>query len=715
MVVVRSVLLIVILLTTSLASAQEAFVRAWVDETTVPAEETFWLFVEISGETITNPIFTETDGLIVNVNNPQRFKRSSTLSTPSGFQTHNIIKLSFMARATKEGTITIPPIEATVNGQKMKSEAIDLTITEADPASATGPLPIRVWVNKKTIPAEEWFWIYVEATGFDVDMPETLDIDGLTINSNQVSNRSVTSSFNRSGISTHKRGYYARADRPGTITIEPLEFLVSRRMSRSNSLELNIVAKRTTATGATPAPEPATPPAEPPQLTQGDLVFIEMETDKTEVYLGEQILMKTQLWQIIYRDISTGPLQGTLNIPPTTEGFYVDELEPLAYETTRSAWRYNVHERRKLMYPTKTGKLQIGAWHWEGVALVNRHSIRNRDRFRYKEDEGPIEITVKPLPPAPEGFAGAVGDYQVESSLDTNTGATGVPIPFTIVVRGQGNADAIGSPDIPKLDWAHVSEPERSMRTVMNPGESIPSVIKTFRYEITPLRAGSMEIPAFSYAHFNPIIDKYGEDAIGPFRLNIQSNGEAPQHLVVADDVSIGHRNVDIVTQDIRPMIEVPKRLERSRSRTFINALGFTMPVLAYCFVAIGMFQRRRLRDDVGYARARVAKHKGIRGIQDVFSAEEPVDALFRAVSGYVGDKFNVHDHGMTSADVTDLLAEHEVDSTIRDTITQILKSCERARYASQELSRDELRALVQAAESSIHDFDSWLKGRKRS
>ncbi|MFP6584084.1 MAG: BatD family protein [Candidatus Hydrogenedentota bacterium] len=716
----HGVLILAFVLVSGWTSAQDALVRAWVDDTTVPAEEPFWLFVEVAGETITSPAFTDTEHLIINVNNPQTFRRESTLSTPSGFRRHYVIKLSYLCRATKEGTIVVPPIEATVNGKKMKSDPIELTITKADPANTAEPMQVRVWVNRRTIPAGEWFWIYVEATGFDVEMPETLVVDGLTINASQVSNRSVTSSFSRTGVSTYKRGYYAKADKPGTITVSPIEILVSRRMSKSNSLKLLIIAPRDKVARQANTPPPASPtpaatPSEAPQLTRADLVFIMLDTDKTDVYLGEQILMRTQLWQIIYRDISTGPLQGTLNIPPTTEGFYVDELEPLAYETTRSTWRYNVHERRKLLYPTKTGELAIGAWHWEGVALVNRHSIRNRERFRYKEDEGPIRINVKQLPPAPKGFAGAVGDYQVESSLDSNTGKTGVPIQFTIVVRGQGNPDAIGAPDLPKLDWAHVSDPERTSRLVMNPGESIPATIKTFRYEITPLRAGSMEIPSFTYAHFNPIVENYGEDVIGPFPMNIQSGGEAPQHLVVADDVSIGHRSVDILHEDIQPMLEPSASLSRVNSGAMMNTLGFVAPVIAYFALAIGMYQRRRLRDDVGYARARVAKHKGIRGLQDVFSADEPSDILFRVVSGYVGDKFNAHDHGMTSADVDALLTDHEVDETIRTTITQILKSCERARYASQELTQDELRALVQAAESSIHDFDAWLKGRKRS
>ena len=331
----RACLIVCGLLLGTVAAAQDTYVKAWVDHTTIPAEQDFWLFVEIAGETIEEPTFPETDDLIVNINNPQTFRRTSMRSTPNGFQRREIVKFSFLARAIKEGNVTIPSVSAIMNGQKTESDPIILTVTQADPANVPDPEPIRMWVNRRTVNLGEWFWIYLEATGFDVAMPDTIEADGIEVDETQVNNRAVTSQFNRTGVRTYKRGYYARATKTGPIEIPPVEFLVSRRMARSNSLELNVVGSANQVTGnPTPPPGIQSPdPAERKQLTRDDLVFIRMETDKTDVYVGEQILYKEQLWQINYRDISSGPLQGALNISPTTEGFYVDELEPLSDET----------------------------------------------------------------------------------------------------------------------------------------------------------------------------------------------------------------------------------------------------------------------------------------------------------------------------------------------------------------------------------------------
>lgn len=686
--------------------ADEGYVRAWVDRTEVQAEKPFWLFVEVSGETITPPRFEKTDALIINVNNPQTFRRSTSVSTTSGFKRQHILKYSFYTWALKDGEVTIPPVSATVDGKTLKSDAIVLKVAAADPADIPNPNSIRLWVNRRTVTAGDWFWIYLEATGFDVNMPETLEIDGLYINSRNVQ-RSVTTGFTRTGVSTHKRGYYARADNPGKIQISPVEMIVSGRPARSNSLELTVVDART----PTATPNSGVPPdaADREVLTEEDLVFIAMDIDSRDVYLGESVLLTWQLWQIIYSRISTGPYRGALNIPPSTAGFYVNELEPLQFETKRGPWKYNVTERRKLLYPTRTGELEIGAWHWEGIALVNRQSITNRERFYRKLDQGPFKIQVKGLPDAPGGFAGAVGEFQVHSRLDSNAVRVGQPVEFAVIVRGQGNADAIGAPLFPDLDWAHVSEPQQNSRFYTDPGEDLPSVAKTFTYTITPLEGGSSEIPAFDYATFSPRVEGYEVETLGPYRMSVQSEATAPAHLRVSDDVAILHRTVDILADDIHPMLEA-SGLTRNQSHPVATAAALCTPAITYFGLVFMTVRRRRLADDVGNVRSRKAKHKGIRRLEDVFDADEPTDELFRTVAAYIGDKFNVHDSGMTSSDVTDLLESNEVDRGLVETFEKILKSCDRSRYASHSLSIDELRALVQASETAIHAFDDWRK-----
>lgn len=705
--VTRCLLIASMIATSAFAQPEEdSYVKTWVERVDVQAEKPFRLFVEVSGDTISEPTIPKSDDLVVDVNNPQTLRRSITVRTPQGVKQQNILKYSFFVWATKEGQVTIPPIPATVNGTTMESQPIRLTVSKADPADLPDPNSVRLWVDRRTVTKGERFWIYLEATGFDVRMPETLKVDDLYINQGNMQ-QSISSGFARSGVATYKRGYYARAERTGEIEIPPIEMMVSGRPARSNSLSLTVVE------GQNPPPppvDPADPDSERSVLTEEDLVFIQMNVDKDTVYLGEPILLTTQLWQIIYPRISTGPYRGALNTEPTTEGFYSNELEPIQFETTRGPWRYNVTERRVLLYPTRVGELEIGAWHWEGIALINRQSITAREQIRRKLDQGPYTIKVNHLPDAPAGFSGAVGEFQVHSNLDSNAVSAGEPVTLSIIVRGQGNADAIGAPTLPKLNWAHVSDPTRDTRLFATPGEAIPSAAKTFNYTITPLRSGDNEIPAFDVTTFNSRVGEYEVATLGPYRINVKVDEDAEQQLLVPDNVALLHRSTDVQSDDIHPILDPPEQLSRDQGESITAAMALMTPVVAYIGLVVYMRRRRKLSDDVGYARARRAKHTGIRRLDDVFQSSEPADELFRTIAGYLGDKFNVQDVGMTSADVTNLLEAHEVDGDLVSTFEKIVRSCERARYASQALSIDEMRALVQASETAIHAFDDWQK-----
>jgi hypothetical protein len=90
--------------------------------------------------------------------------------------------------------------------------------------------------------------------------------------------------------------------------------------------------------------------------------------------------------------------------------------------------------------------------------------------------------------------------------------------------------------------------------------------------------------------------------------------------------------------------------------------------------------------------------------------SEDPAEALYRALVGYVCDKLDVPEAGMTSDDIQQMLQAKLVDADIVDDFTKILKSSERARYAGSVLSDDEVKALVHGAAKQIDDLEVALK-----
>ena len=693
------------LLTGTASWGQGGSIRSWVNSTEVVQDRPFWLFVEASGETIDLPQITQTEGLVINASNPQQ-SRSNTLGRGRQLQT---FKLSYSTMAVQTGTIVIPPVKARINGRVLETNPITLNVSPPPRGTPPTPSPVRAWVSETDVAVGKPFWIYIEATGTEITLPGTLEIEGVTIDPRN-SQRSSSFSFGRQGQSTtEKRGFYATATRPGKISIPAIEIRVSGRTFQTAAIEMT-AEERTVA-----RKRPTSDTSSGTELKQNDLVFIEMEVNNHEVYQGEPILLTMQLWRIKYRRINSGPYRGGLIVNPTTEGFYVHNLEPEAYEAMRGPWTYEVTETRKLLYPTRSGDLRVGKWHWEGIALINRQSVITREKLYYKLNVGPIDIKVKPLPRAPEGFRGAVGEFDVSASLGTESVVQGVPVKFTVTIQGWGNPDAIGAPVLPDLPWASISGPEAAHRFFKRSGDGDLQMAKYFTYLITPLKAGRSTVPRFDFVFFNPDRKDYVREGIGPFELNILGSGEVSRRLVLPLDAGIIERNVDILADDIQPLLGLGSSISvRQPSRVALPSAA-AAPVVLYLGLSLYMIRRRRFATNRGFARAHRAKTAGLKRLRGVAEADEPIDALYRAVIAFVADLFDLEESGLTSADVTRELEHRSVDPVLTERTVRILKACERARYAAQDLTEDEIDALLSGAEACMNELKSSKQRRTRS
>ncbi len=133
-----------------------------------------------------------------------------------------------------------------------------------------------------------------------------------------------------------------------------------------------------------------------PAVDKNEVLFIKAVVDKVIVNEGEPVMLELQLWRIIHKDIASGPFRGSgIKLPPT-EGFRVEDLEPTQFEAKQGQQRYQVSVNRKRLYPTRTGVLRIGSWHWEGIALFANAATIGRKKVRYQLDAEPIEIRVVP-------------------------------------------------------------------------------------------------------------------------------------------------------------------------------------------------------------------------------------------------------------------------------------------------------------------------------
>ncbi len=683
------------------AHAQGPKLEAYVPNTEIVQDRPFWLIVEASGATVETPVVPEdeSDSLIINTASPNMQNQFSI----SGRDRQQFVRMSYVATAIKAGTVVIPPIRARVDGKVLETEAISIDVKPA-PEGESPTRDVRAWASAVNVTVGEPLWIYVEASGIQIELPETIELDWATIDPRTAIRSSSFSSGHQGQRTTEKIGYLAIPTKVGAFTVPPISVRVTGRVLETQPIEVTVHNQEIRA---------AEPDAPPPaaELTQDDLVFIKMDVDKKTAYQGEPILLTMQLWRIQNRRITSGPYRGALIYGPATEGFFVRELEPVQYEATRGAWTYDVTETSKLLYPTRSGVLTVGVWHWEGIALVNRQSIVQRDKLYYRFDAGPIDIAVMPLPPAPAGFSGGVGKFDVVAELSPSIVTQGVPLKLRVRVEGFGNPDAIGDPALPELGWATIREPERELLFTGVSGNPQPRLDKRFTFPVTPLRPGRMVIPEFPFVYFDPELARYETRPLGPFTVDVLASEEESTYLLTSPDVPAAERHVEIIAEDIRPVIDRAQSLSVRRTSAALWLIPFLVPVLGYAVLAFTHTRARRRREDVGWARSQIAHRAGMRRLQDVARSAEPADALYRALVSFIADAFNFDGAGKTSADINSELSAAGVPADLRDRTIHILRACERERYASQRHTNDEIMALLGAAESCMSAIDAHARG----
>lgn len=144
-------------------------------------------------------------------------------------------------------------------------------------------------------------------------------------------------------------------------------------------------------------------------------------------------------------------------------------------------------------------------------------------------ESAPGRLTVRPLPPAPPGFTGAVGRFSVRSFVEAPEIRVGEPFTWTVEVSGEGNWPAIrGLPSRQASRDFELAEPAELIES-----ESGDLFERTWSEQVVliPRRAGVYVLGGFTMPVFDPEQGAYVTLEAEPIRLDIAPgpNGEGTE------------------------------------------------------------------------------------------------------------------------------------------------------------------------------------------
>ena len=452
-------------------------------------------------------------------------------------------------------------------------------------------------------------------------------------------------------------------------------------------------------------------------------VVLRLVVDRTEVWKGEPVRAAIKL----YTRQSLSAVEGAKY--PSFNGFWTQELNTDSYQWQRENYNNRVYDarilREWLIFPQQSGTLEIERTEMTAIAQIVTRS-RSQSLFDDFFGGGPsvqeipmklsapaVKITVKELPAgAPADFAGAVGRFDMETTLPSADIAANSAVDYVVRISGEGNLPLVQAP---KLNLPTSFE-QYNIKTTesLNATQGGISGYRQFEYPVIARAEGEFDVPAITFSYFDP--------SEGAYKT---LSSEARTYTVLPDDSYAGGTSRGLVSgvnkEDIKFLGHDIRFIKLGnghlRSVDAINMARSTYLVVVLLIVVATIlahvYLRRYLRDlhnnalmkgkranKVALLRFRAAEKYMEAGQQRGFYEE-----MLRGLWGYVSDRFNIPVANLTKENIREELDKQGVEQADIEQYMSVISECEYAQYAPAASGK--MRELYTAGVEIVSKFES--------
>ena len=433
-----------------------------------------------------------------------------------------------------------------------------------------------------------------------------------------------------------------------------------------------------------------------PQEIDSKSLFARASVNKSNPYQGEQII-------VTYKIYTQVPIsQFAIDKLPGNRGFWAEDLsegrEIKQYEETVGDRRYQVAEiRRGALFAQESGKLTIEPLDLNVLAMVQRQRRRTgtildlfddpffsaREAVERPLSTSRISVNVKPLPPAPDGFTGGVGRFDVQGGLSLSKVKANEAVSYRVTVSGSGNLMLINapSPEFPNVFEVYDPRIDDNIKR----GENGVSGSRTFEWVLIPRSQGRYTIPELKVVYFDPSSGQYVTRTIARQEIEVEKGDARNQaHMGSKDDVRLLNSDINY----IHPLR--PSALKRQTSETHAGLL-FWLTAVLIVLLTVGslVFVRRRQeaeQDVAGMRRKRALRlaRKRLKRAEKHLKAGDSnafYEEIYRAIWGCLADKYSIELAKLSRDTVSQCLNDKQVPADRQECIMKVLQDVDMARF----------------------------------
>lgn len=583
----------------------------------------------------------------------------------------------------------------------------------AEPVRFTASAPSTVIVDKP------FQLVYtVNATGKDLKVPEFTNFEVLAgpfesrsssyqvINGKASSSLSISYTFTLQGLKT------------GTYSVPPASIMVDGQKHSSNGLSIKVLPDDGSDAAGSSAAQSGASTA---KITN-DKIFIRTNISKSSVYEQEPVVVTYKLYTL-------ADVAGMNNMKmPDFNGFLKQELDQsqnkqLSYENFNGKNYGTIVLYQVLLYPQRTGDITIDKASFEAVIRVqNKTQVRSifDDFFDSYTNVNKalvapaVKVKVYPLPGAkPAGFSGTVGQLSMSSTISATQVKANEAVTLKVVISGSGNMKLIKNPDIELPEGFEIYDPK--VNNNFKTTTSGVSGTKTIEYLFIPRNAGDFEIPAAEFVYFDLQEKTYKTLRTPVYNLKV-SKGEGGESVVSGNYVN--KEDVKQLGKDIRFIETKPFKLTKKTEPVFGTVEGwilYLIPLLVALFLFFVLKRKALENSNIEFVRNKKANkqaQKRLKMAQKLLNEgkkDKFYEEVLKAVWSYLSDKLAIPATSLTKERVEAELTEKGVNADAIKQFTDILNTCEFARYAPNS-GQQEMGNLYAEAIEAISNLEDIIK-----
>ena len=397
--------------------------------------------------------------------------------------------------------------------------------------------------------------------------------------------------------------------------------------------------------------------------------FIESEVDNDSPYLGEQITYTSKFY-------SADPyFARPIHRSPDFVGFWnPDRPDRREYPETIEGNGYRVVESSEILFPTIAGNITIEP---------STVGVPGGAFSSFTQYASPlVELQVRPLPSnEPPSFTGAVGQYEIEASLDSNDLVFGDSLTLTVEISGQGNFDTLPDPVWQDVPGWRAFENDSFHRTFVQDGTINGS--KTFERVLIPDAPGDFDLPPIEYSYFDPEQEEYVTVSSDALSIKVAPDPDA----AVVDPSTAVDGSVEVA--DIRHIKPAPGGIGTPSDPTHINPLLWglgTLPIVALAVLIVWRWASAR-RQALLIANAPIqARREALSRLTELDPSASGADAATAALHGYLSVVLTQPSSALQVSDLKLRLQERGVSADTLLRLGALIRELDQLRFAPPEM-----------------------------